>query len=586
MADATVAGSLEKPALIPDKKKKRRSKKKRWGASAKPPPDLKLEPPAVLSTPQNEKTLSPRKQAILRHRKIASESLESGFLQEVKMNRAKKPGAEIEDAQPTGSNLEDKSLLFHSLMARVTVFHEQIPEPGTLNGSGTLLGHGEFEIFLLHNGRVTYMACGRSFVYPLLPKLKLLRTGYRDFVLPLVNPHRYWKISLENIDEDGLRRLEGVLRSVVNYTSLNSAAGPDSPVTPQLFASHAQPNPGAEPTALSPENHRIIPYFNDIPESPPSAPMSPTHINFYDELPDLLLDKPRAISHKSITSGIASFSVSQIPEVHKAPPVKMTDASDFRNPRIDQAHAGHVNSTKARVHHQSPSRQKAHKPASDASSMDSLLDEYEENISTTKSINYNLPKMPSHARSLASTAHVQSVRYRRGDVVLHTERMSNLGSNYDDTEDKVASSRRGRRLSHGNRSRRSLPSELYTSVSNWMEPGKAVPRNLTHSRSTYSLASRTSANGHVNLADTYKEIYKSITLRNLAQTARETSGSTRSISARSEAPQRKETAVRLVHGIHEKSSKDSLSLSEVYKLLSNREPAPKVQNSIGRFFGW
>lgn len=586
MADATVAGNLEKQVVIPDKKKKRRSKKKRSGGSTKPPPSLKLEPPAVLSTPQNEKTLSPRKQAILRHKKIASESLESGFLQEVRMNRAQKSGAEVEDTQPAGPNLEDKTLLFNSLMARVTVFHEQIPESGAVNGTGTLLGHGEFEIFLLHNGRVTYMACGRSFVYPLLPKLKLLRTGYREFVLPLVNPHRYWKISLENIDEDGLRRLEGVLRSVVNYTSLNSGAGPDAPVTPQLFPSHVHPSPDAEHNALSPKNHRIIPYFNDIPESPPSAPMSPNDINFYDELPDLLLDKPRAVSQKSITSGIASFSVSQVPEVPKALAAKTTDPSDFRNPRIDQAHAGLVNAAKARVHHPSPSRKTAHKPASEASSMDSLLDEYEENISTTKSINYNLPKMPSHARSLASTAHVQPVRYRRGEVALHTERMSNLGSNYDDTEDRVANSRRGRRLSHGNRSRRSLPSELYTSVSNWMEPGKAAPRNLTHSRSTYSLASRTSANGHVNLADTYKELYRSITLRNLAHAARETSGSVRSISARSETSQRKENPVRLAHKIHEKPSKDSLSLSEVYKLLSNREPAPKVQNSIGRFFGW
>lgn len=600
-----------------DRRKKRKPKKKKTANNTTelqlPTLELAttLEEPPLSHAAQPQAPMSPRKQTLMRHKKLDTTIGEPLFVSEVKelkKNRKSLPPP-LADSELnrfsldlSSQNIEDKVTLFKCPSARIVVFHEQLEDAAASALSGTLLGHGDFEIFQLHNGDVTYLACGRSFVYPLLPKLKLLRTDRNHFVLPLVNPQRYWKIQIDSKDALVLGDLESVLKKVVNYTNLSI---PEQTAIPS-------------PTAASEDStgHKLshfTPLFQDIPELPPSAPVSPSNLNLFvqDNFHLLPPSKPQFIPRKKsnqlINSALASFSLVD------------PKTSNFNEK---------LNGTPTKLHQPTPHANPYRKGSaafadrrSDLSSMDSLLDEYEENISTTKSINFNISRPQSRAVSITSSAHPGPIQYHRGKVVLMPDKMSNVGSHYgtvEEEEDEFPKTS----LSHYNRTRqndksvrlrKSSVSELYSSVSNWMEPG-ANKAKLAHSKSNYSLASKHSVSRPSNLNDTYREIYRSITLHNLSLIVRdkqkENVKSNGKTSVQSNGKLNGSTNGKLngksglskslpyyskllvSEQVNRKSEKrpenqDSLSPNEVYKLLSSRErPRPEKATGIGRFFGW
>ena len=85
------------------------------------------------------------------------------------------------------------------------------------NANGSLLAHGIFEIFQLHQGDVTYLSCGNNFIYPLLPKIKVFRINSNQFLLPLVNPERYWKIFINSEELNVINNLINVFQNVSIY---------------------------------------------------------------------------------------------------------------------------------------------------------------------------------------------------------------------------------------------------------------------------------------------------------------------------------------------------------------------------------
>lgn len=671
MDDTTLRAADTKNSRPFDKRKKRKPKKKKQPpndhqlVNDDPLPTLQALPDVRMDTESVTKhslvPMSPRKQTLMRHRKSDATIGEPLFVSEVKeLKKNRKPlPAPVDEVEYrkfswdlSNQTVEDKVSLYKCPAARIVVFHEQLEDSATNASSGTLLGHGEFEIFQLHNGDVTYLACGRLFVYPLLPKLKMLRIDKNQFILPLVNPQRYWKIHIDSEDALVISELEAVLKKLVNYTNLslngvNGTEGGDgikgteriaqtkerkhaeerangenedyiqeglnyqeganekggtNGAAHEVSRNHAvytlaQPDAKKDPTSAG----HFTPFFSHVPELPPSAPVSPSNLNlFVQDNFQLLPVKQPVFSvmpkkmNQSINSSLANFNLAGQSHKSRINGTLKHGLDDLQNVILANPYQKASNGISDRH--------------SDLSSMDSLLDEYEENISTTKSINFNISRPPSRAVSVTSSAHPPPVQYQRGKMALFPDRIINLGSHYGTVEEEeeeddfpttsLSQYNRTRQNTRSVRSRRSSRSELYTSVSNWMEPG---PRTaLAHSKSTYSLASKHSTSRQPNL----NEIYRSITLNNLsliasgkdkehAQKAHTTASKapiTKGLSSPyyskllvSEQVNRKKAEVE-----HRelKNKQDGLSSNEVYQLLSSREQRSEKRSGIGRFFGW
>ena len=97
------------------------------------------------------------------------------------------------------------------------------------NANGSLLAHGIFEIFQLHQGDVTYLSCGNNFIYPLLPKIKVFRINSNQFLLPLVNPERYWKIFINSEELNVINNLINVFQRNVQFISLHESENKNAP---------------------------------------------------------------------------------------------------------------------------------------------------------------------------------------------------------------------------------------------------------------------------------------------------------------------------------------------------------------------
>lgn len=619
MDDAAARAAAPKNGRPSEKRKKRKPKKKKQQAKdlqEEPLPKLDIssngnETPKIAS-PQAQVPLSPRKQTLMRHKKSDATIGEPLFVSEVKeLKRNRRPSPEDAAGNSkltldlTNQTVEDRATLFKCPAARIVVFHEQLEDSSATASSGTLLGHGEFEIFQLHNGDVTYLACGRLFVYPLLPKLKMLRIDKNQFVLPLVNPQRHWKIHIDSGDMRVIGELEAVLKKIVNYTNLWLPESGYASTNGHIgdTASHNAHSDSENETVDKnvPLSGRFTPIFNDIPELPISAPVSPGNLHLFEESFELLPAKQPVFtmapnkSTQSITTSFATFNMAGQPRSNKS---NGELRRDLHHPRaVILANPYRKDGNEIPDHH------------SDLSSMDSLLDEYEGNISTTKSINFNMSRPASRAISVTSSSHPQPVQYQRGKMALFPDRIINTGSHYgtveqeeDDDDFPTTSLSRYNRAHHNGRSvqsRRSSQSELYTSVSNWMEPG---PKNvLSHSKSNYSLASRHSNARVPNLNNTYREIYRTITLNQMSLTepAKDKEYSQNDTSRSNDAAARRPGSpyyskllvsgqVNRKRGEHRNANSklDGLSSNEVYKLLSNREQGLENRSAIGRFFGW
>lgn len=534
----------------------------------KPPPLEVVAPKHKFSEPA---PLSPRKQTIMRYKK--SDDHEPSLIHEAKGNlktqKAVGSNNPIDEDDRYSSllaqqNMEGKASLFKFENSKISVFHEQISDDASTtssaDSSGRLLSRGEFEIFQLHNGDVTYLSCGRSFVYPLLPKLKILRIGFNQFILPLVNPERYWKIYITTDDETIITQLENTLKSVVQYRNLgfNQTLNPEPQLTTN--GTPAQPIPLHEHIpqhALdkTPEKPKQFGMFADIPESPPSAPFSP-HPVIDSEYSDFVLSSQnppltpgwslnRQKSMNSVTSAMASLDLkahqkpNNIVGVHDYNQILPSERT-HKPPKLHQPrptkYSPHLSTQETLInsHPKYKSSEKHKEDAKSDSSMDSLLDEYEENISISKSYSFSVSKPPSRPLSLISGRQPSNFHYQRSVDILKDLEQSLVDDDdeendneFDDGEDFPTTSlseyNRNRNNKTGyNRSRRSSNSELYTSVSNWMEPGKTdknpVPKKAYSVSNGYheSYKQPVSRSGQ-DLNQAYKNIYKSITQRNLSQ---------------------------------------------------------------------
>ncbi|CUM50206.1 unnamed protein product [Debaryomyces tyrocola] len=565
--------------------------------------NLKINPP-ISNDQLQVSNLSPRKQTILRYKKSDDRINERSLINEAKDNLKKKKMSKTPESQcskidesmvspQAGLDMDKKVTLFKYKSSRILVFDEQLNDKKTdmeKQSSGRLLGHGEFEIFQLHNGDVTYLSCGPSFVYPLLPKLKILRINFNQFILPLVNPERYWKISINSDDKHLIELLEKTLEKNVKYRNLffginqlssiniceameqeipknvaNDKETKQLPISEAIFNSSTGSEKHEVPVTENPLNYQFPIIFNEIPDSPPSAPLSPhneniTNVNLVTPtknpqlLPGWSLKKKQ--SDQSINSAMASLDVNKesIPAgTHdRRTNLKGIFGSDKMNAPLKLNQSPKVHQPKPKRYANLPNQSstqfqnKIHKSQDNKSdsSMDSLLDEYEDNIHTTKSITFN-SRPPSRPISVASSFSRPQINYTRGSYFhgpIERDADDAVNSQYNEAfEDQIfpttslSEYNKTRNGGHNGgyvKSRRSSRSELYTSESNWMEPSTTA----IESGQNRIMKSRNSIHDHgrpVN-ADV-KQIYRSFTQRNLSQYTSDLKSNADSKSVKSQA---------------------------------------------------
>lgn len=531
-----------------DKRKKRRRKKKRL------PPDAKLAMPTTTDTseptevPQSlpdavkrlEKTVLPRRQTLMRY-KTSDDELRGQSPILAAKDKLRKPLIASEssivppvittdasgalDTTQTPLNMDDKVTLFKYKLLKILVYDELPDDPKLL--LGRLLSHGAIEIFQLHNGDVTYLACGLSLVYPLLPKLKVLRIAFAQFIVPLAYPERYWKIFINSDEPHVVQVLENTFELVVRYRNLyKHEASPPQPEAGSLPLLDIDTQP-TELKALSIEDGDLPPFeiASELPPLPPLAPLSPhalvaapwtgvshkvseqlisTAIACLDMTKPLKKEDVSRISHRNSLG--QALAIAPFDHATLAPPFKGPNLSHVTNGvgqnsnwNPPQAPPNQPSYTR----HSNPFSRTDHRPLTRVVdvdekldlSMDLLLDEYEESICHTRSVAHLLAAyLRQPLRRNLITLGKRSLYYRPKE---REDFPSTLLSEYN-------------RIHNGGghliRSRRSLRLEFHPAREDWLDHHQRLPKT----RSNYSINSALS-----DINSTYRYIYKLIAQRNL-----------------------------------------------------------------------
>jgi hypothetical protein len=114
---------------------------------------------------------------------------------------------------------EAKTVLFETGKSKILQFEHGNNGMGN-ESQGRLLGSGKFEIYQLHQQKVSYLQCGNSIVYPILPRLKILKISHNQFLVTLSNPERYWRIIIDTDNESEILKLEDTLKRICSFRNL------------------------------------------------------------------------------------------------------------------------------------------------------------------------------------------------------------------------------------------------------------------------------------------------------------------------------------------------------------------------------
>lgn len=590
--------------------------------------------------PRFSAAMSPRRQTLLRHKKKNEAAASSSYISDLKGGLKSKP----EDLSVhTELDMNKKVTLFKYTSSKILVFDHNMNSSKPNNALGRLLGHGEFEIFQLHNGDVTYLLCGASFVYPLLPKIKILRVSFNQFILPLVNPERYWKILINTEESNVMGLLEKTLERIVRYRSLYfGSSEPSEHGKPLDVISEQSPfkeddimddtidfkkdkqsshdsnyyNLDVLPPELrkittnedshSLQNSNLI--WKTIPDSPPSPPISPSQLMVARDHPsvnyDWNLDKRKPLN--SVTSSIAGFNLGGSLRLNMASSQNENLVTDKlpahsngqlvapKPKRIVQQNPPIYNDE--HTHSYQPHYQKSNLRNVDErsdESMDSLLDEYESNMTFTKSIAGSRPASRAGSIALASVMRtIQQFHNKPGFKSLEKKGQSTVEEHHGDNEIDVdddfpttslsAYSKRVHGVGTGPqalsaRSRRSSRSDLYSQENNWMEPSR-IPK----SRSNYTINADQPA------------LYRAVGNRRPESHVDGVSALERQVLSVSPA-MRKSTSMRSVRVntadvyrmVHQRTNLDP-TISDARNTDYNKDGAKAGTGSRGlsRFFGW
>lgn len=550
------------------------------------PPSFPSSEPLALS-PNLHGSMSPRKQTLKRHENNNRQEPEPEFLSEAKKNMKSTQlinSSAGSDAnclnrafQFTNQNMDGKSTIITIPQSQIIVYHDLHQTDEAKFALGNLLACGVLEIFQLHKCDVTYMSCGESFVYPLLPKLNILRTSDLNFVLPLANPRRYWKIILGTVDQNLIARLENVLRSVVRYTNLVSMSAPS--------LSEDRAGRDSSPRLPSPNvmtNQILSSLFDEVPPSPPSVAASPPP--YLASLSNLDGDSFKLQDKKNFFGLNRAHADDKLQQKYSQPVHTSNSQNNHSQLHGAMSRLENVNNN----------------DINETSSMDLLLEEYEETLSLTQSVSCqeglsNMPSLPKESLKFPTLSSTRGSPYR---FKMETSPIDHDWSQFPRSAGRLPQRRPNQSL--GGRSRKSSTSDLYASISNWMEPGQQKYNStIPHSRSIHSFASRQSLSAQDDSFNACRDFsiatYSSL-LREKIKYNHSLKSHTSPWSCNSHLNGKKCAVKAHVSkkissfndvSVHILPKNDGLTPSEVYNLIRNRDSTTKPKSSgIRGLFGW
>lgn len=82
-----------------------------------------------------------------------------------------------------------------------------------LSNKSDFLSKGSFQIYQLITNKTNYLICG-SVIHPIFPSSKIIKISFNCFVIPIKNPDRYWKLTLNTNDKETLNDFELVISKI------------------------------------------------------------------------------------------------------------------------------------------------------------------------------------------------------------------------------------------------------------------------------------------------------------------------------------------------------------------------------------
>ena len=80
------------------------------------------------------------------------------------------------------------------------------------DSSSSLISRGKFEIYTI-NSSLNYFKCG-SLIHPILQNCKFIKININTFIIPLKNPIRYWKLSLNTESLSTIDKFQSIIDSI------------------------------------------------------------------------------------------------------------------------------------------------------------------------------------------------------------------------------------------------------------------------------------------------------------------------------------------------------------------------------------
>lgn len=125
--------------------------------------------------------------------------------------------------------------------------------------SPSLISQGRFVVYKMHQNGTHYLQCGEV-IHPILPNARVIKVNSDTYILPMRNPNRYWKLSL-NLGHESADAFEAVIKRICKFqvdevdfhlaSPFNSFVADDSSLSAGCALHHPQPVTSSAPSMKS-----------------------------------------------------------------------------------------------------------------------------------------------------------------------------------------------------------------------------------------------------------------------------------------------------------------------------------------------
>lgn len=83
------------------------------------------------------------------------------------------------------------------------------------NSKPSLIAQGKFQIYQM-NSALNYLSCG-PLTHPILPSCTIIKINTNTYIIPIKNPVRYWRLTLNTDDESILHKFESTVQPISKF---------------------------------------------------------------------------------------------------------------------------------------------------------------------------------------------------------------------------------------------------------------------------------------------------------------------------------------------------------------------------------